>query len=99
LLDDLSRSAVTGRAVGALAAKTGTELSQGLAKQTKGRLGEALGTVRSAVNRMEREPGPMELFKPNPALPGTRPDGRSGDILFEDKFGVKAALRKGQRIA
>ena len=41
----------------------------------------------------------MELFKPNPALPGTRPDGRSGDILFEDKFGVKAALRKGQRIA
>ena len=96
-LDDLSRSAVAGRAVGALAAKTGTDLSQSLTKQTKGRLGEALGAVRSAVNRMEREPGPKQLFKADPAGPGTYADGRSGDILFEDKFGVKAALSKGQR--
>lgn len=98
-LEDLSRSAVAGRAVGALAAKTGTELSQSLPKQAKGRLGEALGTVRSAVNRLEREPGPKQLVKLDPKKPGTRPDGRSGDILFEDKFGLKAALSKGQKIA
>jgi hypothetical protein len=98
-LEDLSRSAVAGRAVGALAGKTGTELSQSLTKQAKGRLGEALGAVRSAVNRMEREPGPKQLFKSDPAQPGTYADGRSGDILFEDKFGLKAALSKGQRIA
>lgn len=98
-LEDLSRSAVAGRAVGALAAKTGAQLSQSLTKQAKGRLGEALGTVRSAINRMEREPGPKQLVKPDPARRGTVPDGHHGDILFEDKFGLKAALRKGQRIA
>jgi hypothetical protein len=74
-------------------------VSQSLAKQAKGRLGEALGTVRSAVNRMEREPGPKQLVRLDPARPGTIPDGQHGDFLFEDKFGPKAALSKGQRIA
>lgn len=90
---------MAGRAVGALAAKTGTQLSQNLAKEAKGRLGEALGTVRSAVNRMEREPGPKQLVKLDPAKPRTVPDGQHGDTLFEDKFGLTAALSKGQRIA
>jgi hypothetical protein len=30
---------------------------------------------------------------------GAIPDGRSGDILFEDKFGPKATLSAGQRMA
>lgn len=98
-LEDLSRSAMVARGVGALAAKTGTELSQSLTKEAKGPLGEALGTVRSAISRMEREPGPKRLFKPVPGKPGAYPDGRSGNKLFEDKFGPTAVLRAGQLIA
>lgn len=98
-LDDLGRSASAGRVIGALAGAGGSKLSASLSPQTKGRLGENLGTVRSAINHMEREPGPKKLFKPEGAKAGTVPDGRSIDKLFEDKFGPKAALRTGQRIA
>jgi fermentation-respiration switch protein FrsA (DUF1100 family) len=98
-LEDLGRSAAAGRAIGAVAALGGRQLSQNLSMQAKGRLGESLGAVRSAINRMEREPGPKRLFKPDPAKPGTFADGQSGDILFEDKFGPKAALSAGQRLA
>jgi hypothetical protein len=70
-----------------------------LSRGAKGRLGESLGAVRSAINQMEREPGPKKLFKPKGAKAGTIPDGRSGDKVFEDKFGLKAKLRAGQLIA
>lgn len=98
-LDDVGRSAAAGRAVGALAGLAGGQGAQNLSSQTKGRLGETLGAVRSAINQMEREPGPKKLFKPAGWAAGTYPDGRSGATLFEDKFGLKAALSKGQQIA
>lgn len=98
-LQDLGRSASAGRATGALAGAAGSQLSGNLSPQAKGRLGESLGAVRSAINQMEREPGPKKLFKPEGAKAGTIPDGRSGETLFEDKFGPKATLSTGQRIA
>jgi hypothetical protein len=98
-LDDIGRNAAAGRAVGALAGLAGRQWSETLSPRAKGRLGETLGAVRSAINQMEREPGPKKLFKPAGWKAGTYPDGRSGDILFEDKFGPHAVLSEGQRIA
>jgi hypothetical protein len=98
-LEDLGRSAAAGRAIGGLAGFAGRQGSRSLSPQAKGWLGESLGTVRSAINHMEREAGPKKLFKPKGWTAGTIPDGRSGDILFEDKFGPKAALSAGQRMA
>lgn len=54
---------------------------------------------RRAVNYMDRDPGPHPLYKPVEGKPRTRPDGKSGDILFEDKFGPSASLSAGQRLA
>lgn len=58
-----------------------------------------MGAVRSDINRMRRDPGPKQLLKPKGSKIGTIPDGRSGENIFEDKFGLRAALSAGQRIA
>jgi hypothetical protein len=98
-LDAVGQSAVLGRLIGSAAGLAGRRWSQSLSSQAKGDLGERLGAVRSAINRMEREPGPKKLFKPKGWKAGTYLDGRSGDKLFEDKFGPTAKLSDGQLMA
>lgn len=103
--EDLARSAAAGRVIGSVAGTVGRTWSDGLSRQAKGKLGEALGTVRSAVNHLDRDFGPKELVRPVAGKPGTIPDGRSAGKfrddpkLFEDKFGPSARLRPGQKLA
>jgi hypothetical protein len=103
--EDLARSAAAGRLIGSVAGTVGRRWSDSLSPQAKGKLGEALGTVRSAVNHLDRDIGPKELVRPVAGKPGTIPDGRSAETfpknpkLFEDKFGPSARLRPGQRLA
>ena len=98
-LEHAGQSATAGRAIAGVAGRLGRDWSNKLWSKEKGRLGETMGAVRSDVNGMKREVGP----KTRERIPGTNkityPDGRSGDILFEDKFGYSAALSANQKLA
>ncbi|HKR87370.1 MAG TPA: hypothetical protein VJS38_04285 [Phenylobacterium sp.] len=96
-LSDMGRSAMAGRVAAAAAGAAGRRGSAALPRREKGRLGETLGGIRSAINHMERAPG-------RPTLPvtgakrGTVVDGVTHDAarFFEDKFGEHARLRPNQ---
>jgi len=98
-LEDAGQSAAAGRVIAGVAGRYGRDWSNNLSRREKGRLGEAMGAVRSDVNGMKREVGP----KTQELIPGTNkrtiPDGRSGDMLFEDKFGYSASLSRNQKLA
>ena len=77
-----------------MAGAWGRDSSNALSTANKGRLGEALGELRSRVNLRPREWAPKSR---DPLLDGYwYPDGRSGKIRFEDKFGIGAALTPNQ---
>src|SRR5262249_15730312 len=67
------------------------------------------GRKESLGRRSERGAAPSISWSGRPGAekvggavegkPATRPDGKSGDVLFEDKFGPSAALSAGQRVA
>lgn len=98
-LQRASQSALGGHAIGGVAGELGRRGSDALGKQAKGRLGEALGAVRSAVNGMPREAVPKSLVRIEGTGRSWRPDGRSGGQYFEDKFGYGAGLTTNQRLA
>ena len=96
-LADMGRSATAGRVVGAVAGAAGRRVSAALPRREKGRLGETLGAIRSAINQMDRAPGRVTLPVPG-AKRGTVVDGVTHDAtrFFEDKFGNHADLSKNQ---
>jgi hypothetical protein len=98
-LDHARENAAVGGVLGGLAGMAGERWSEGLTRKEKGNLGEFLGDMRSTVNGLRREGGSKTADK----LEGTGkwwfPDGRSGDVRFEDKFGPSASLSKNQKLA
>ncbi|MDP3173923.1 MAG: hypothetical protein Q8M88_05765 [Phenylobacterium sp.] len=88
------KSALAGNFVGGLAGVGGRAVSNALPTAAKGRLGETLGDVRSRVNFQPREWKPKSR---DPLLEGYwYPDGRSGRVRFEDKFGIGVELTPNQ---
>jgi hypothetical protein len=98
-LEDAGEGAAAGGLFGRFAGNAGEQWSEKLPSKAKGRLGEALGDIRSTVNGLPRDWGP----KAAATIAGTRkwwfPDGVSGDVRFEDKFGAKARLSTNQKMA
>ena len=98
-IERMSQAAYAGRVFGGVGGQIGQRWSNGLSSNNKGRLGEAMGRVRSAVNGQFREKGP----KVREPIEGTRlrwePDGLSGLLRFEDKFGPWARLSHNQELA
>ena len=93
-LERAGESALAGNLVGGLAGVGGRAISNALPSAAKGRLGEVLGDVRSRVNLQPREWAPKSR---DPLLEGYwYPDGGSGQIRFEDKFGIGAELSPNQ---
>lgn len=87
-------SALAGNFMGGLAGVGGRAVSNALPSAAKGRLGEALGDVRSRISFQPREWAPKSR---DPLLEGYwYPDGRSGQVRFEDKFGIGAELTPNQ---
>jgi hypothetical protein len=94
-LDRAGESAIAGNILGAAAGKIGVKASNDLPMSAKGRLGEAMGDIRSTVDGHPRELG----SKSRDYLNNGRywyPDARSGSIMFEDKFGYGARLTRNQ---
>ena len=93
-LERAGESALAGNVLGGLAGVGGRVISNALPSAAKGRLGETLGNVRSRVNLQFREWAPKSR---DPLLDGYwYPDGRSGQMRFEDKFGIGAELTPNQ---
>ncbi|HWA63839.1 MAG TPA: hypothetical protein VG939_20860 [Caulobacteraceae bacterium] len=97
-LDRAGKAAIAGRLFGAAAGGAAKRTANALSPQAKGRLGEAMGAGKSAINGRWREAGP----KARDPLPNGKywvPDGTSEDVRFEDKFGPSARLSPNQRAA
>jgi hypothetical protein len=93
-----SQAATSGQIGAALGSDAGRNWSDGLPPVAKGELGEVLGDARSTINGMRRD----WTGKTKDPLPGRSywvPDGRSGPIRFEDKFGYGATLSDRQILA
>lgn len=88
-------SAIAGNLLGGLAGRAGRGASDSLRRGAKGRLGEAMGDVRSTINGNRRELTPKSR---DGLADGSYwyPDGRSGSLRFEDKFGYRAELSPNQ---
>jgi hypothetical protein len=89
------QGAIAGRALGGMSAKFGTDAVNSLSFQTKGKLGELLGDLRSTANGQRRAWAP----KSRDYLPDGSywyPDARKGSTRFEDKFGYDAELSPNQ---
>ena len=86
---------IAGGLLGGFAGGAGRRTSEGLPAKVKGRLGEAMGDIRSTVNGTRRELTPKSR---DYLADGSYwyPDGRSGAVRFEDKFGYAAELSKNQ---
>lgn len=94
-LERAGESAIAGRLLGGLAGQVGRRASDSLSPRDKGRLGEAMGDIRSTINGARRE----RARKSRDYLADGSywyPDGRSGALRFEDKFGYKPTLRSNQ---
>ena len=97
-LERAGESSITGGVLGGVAGHAGRNVSDNLPISAKGRLGQAMGEARSALNGERREFAP----KSRDYLPDGRywyPDGRSGSVRFEDKFGYTAELSPNQKVA
>ena len=94
-LDRAGESAIAGNLFGGLAGRIGTSASDGLSSSAKGRLGEAMGDVRSAINGQRRvwTPKSRDYISDDDYW---YPDARSGPVRFEDKFGYGAELSPNQ---
>lgn len=97
--EDAGKGAMAGGLLGRAAGSAGQQWSGNLTRAAKGRLGEALGDIRSTVNGLPRDLARKSADK----IAGTSkwwfPDGKSGDVRFEDKFGTKAKLSTNQKMA
>lgn len=98
-IERMSQAAYAGRVFGGIGGQVGRRWSNGLSSTRKGLLGERMGRIRSAVNDQIRETGK----KIRELIEGTgrrwEPDGRSGLLRFEDKFGPWARLSHNQELA
>ncbi|MDB5441054.1 MAG: hypothetical protein JWM33_3481, partial [Caulobacteraceae bacterium] len=82
--------------IAGVAGRNGSNLLPG---KVKGQLGGFMGGVRSGINQMEREGGRQYRDPIKETGKYWYPDGRSGQMRFEDKFGVSAGLSKNQKLA
>lgn len=98
-LDHMGESALLGRAAGHVAGRAGTEAADALSSASKGRLGEELGSARSAVNGRPVQPGSKARDLIGDTGKYWYPDGVSGDTRFEYKFGPWARLSSNQTLA
>jgi hypothetical protein len=94
-LDHAGESAIAGNLFGGLAGRIGTGAANDLSSSAKGRLGEAMGDVRSTINGQRRVWAPKSR---DYIAEGDYwyPDARSGLTRFEDKFGYGAELSPNQ---
>ncbi len=93
-LEQFGRSAIAGKILGGLAGIAGRTRSNALPTAAKGRLGELLGEVRSRLDLKPRDWTPKSR---DPLSKGHwYPDGRSGSLRLEDKFGIGARLSPSQ---
>jgi hypothetical protein len=94
-LDRAGESALAGNLVGGLAGRIGTSASDRLSPAAKGRLGEAMGDVRSTINGRRRvwAPKARDYISEDDYW---YPDGLSGPLRSEDKFGYGAELSPNQ---
>jgi hypothetical protein len=88
-------SAIAGGVLGGVVGRGGTRAADSLPVKAKGRLGEAMGDIRSTINSTRREWTPKSR---DYLADGSYwyPDGRSGPLRFEDKFGYGAELSANQ---
>ena len=89
---------ILGGAIGGAAGRTGRDAANDLSPKAKGKLGQAMGEARSAINGQARDHGPKARDYVADKI-YWYPDGRSGTIRFEDKFGYGADLSRNQKIA
>jgi len=94
-------SALVGNLFGGFAGIAGRAWSNSLSPKAKGLLGEVLGDARSTINGQRRARGPKTRDYPQEgnAKDYWYPDGRSGQLRFEDKFGVDPRLSRNQKFA
>jgi len=100
-MDQAAESAIVGSALGGVAGVAGRAWADKLPRDAKGPIGEALGEMRSTINGLRRPWGPKwrdEIYD-GQKKPYWYPDGRSGSLRFEDKFGVHARLSPNQILA
>ena len=100
-VDRAGESAIAGNLLGGIAGVGGRVWADKLPQPAKGPLGEALGDMRSTINGRRRVWGPQARDNTHEGQikPYWYPDGRSGPVRFEDKFGVKARLSPNQILA
>lgn len=100
-LDRAGQSAIAGNVLGGLAGKIGVRASNDLPMAAKGRLGEAMGDVRSTINGERRVWAPKSrdyIDEDTYWYPDGR-DARTGLVRPEDKFGYGARLSPNQTLA
>jgi hypothetical protein len=88
--------ALLGHLFGGLAGIGGRKISNDLPMKAKGRLGEFLGEARSTMNGRRRRFDPKGRDHDESKTDYWYPDGTSGDVRFEDKFGSGAKLSPNQ---
>ncbi len=97
--EDAGQGAAAGGLLGRVVGSTGQQWSENLAPVAKGQLGETLGNIRSTVNGLPRDWGPKFADPIDGSSKKWVPDGVSGDVRFEDKFGAGAGLSTNQKLA
>lgn len=100
-VDRAGESAIAGNLLGGVAGIAGRRWADDLPRNAKGPLGEALGDIRSTINGLRRSGGSKirDQINDGQLKPYWYPDGRSGSVRFEDKFGRKAKLTRNQALA
>lgn len=98
-LDNAFQNALAGKVAAHVADSAAQKWASGLSIRGKGKLGEQMGAVRSMVNGLPREAGSKTKQVIADSLNYWFPDGRSGAVRFEDKFGPKARLSPNQTLA
>lgn len=97
-LERAGKSAIAGNLLGGVAGRIGARASNDLPKAAKGRLGEAMGDVRSTINGERRLWAPKSrdyIAEGDYWYPDAR-DARTGQLRTEDKFGYGAELSPNQ---
>ena len=88
-------SAIAGNLFGGLTGRAGANAANRLSSSSKGRLGEAMGDAKSTIGGQRRvwTPKSRDYIAEGDYW---YPDGRSGPMRFEDKFGYGAELSRNQ---
>lgn len=97
-LERAGQSAIAGNILGGVAGRIGAAASNDLPMAGKGRLGEAMGDVRSTINGERRmwAPKSRDYIAENDYWYPDARDARTGQLRTEDKFGYGAELSPNQ---